>query len=384
METFVFDPLESFANIPEIVDLIFQHFDFQDLMNVSTVNNFYHDFIFSSPKCIKKVKLLVLSDVEMLQSTRYYQNVKFSRKLENQKVISFLLKSKSWESIDLKGITSLKFLEEFESLEELILREPSSIKEEFKLAHLKKLEIDDCHQDLVLAIVKDSKKLVKLSITNVKPMEKLLQNLADLDHLQLEEFSLSEYSTYNFDQNKSELLDFLKSQTKSLKKLVMDIWVGLPVLKFILCMPKLKHLELFELSKSSYVKWDGLDFPSSKSITYLNLENMSGDKHLLKFFLKACPNVERLSLFELNLNLMEVISTDGKNLKSLKTCMIEKGIVKDRLDEDCREPRPADQEFLIFKLWTNFLTFPEEGKRTWIENILITGAKDAGLCIKTL
>lgn len=383
METFILDPIESFGNVPEIVDLIFQHFEFQDLMNISTANSLYHNFIFSSSKCMKKVKLLVSSDVEMVQSTRYYQNVKFSRKIETQKVVSFLLKSKLWKSIDLKGITNLKFLEEFKHLEELVLREPSSIKEEFKLARLKKLEIDDCHQDLVLAIVKESSKLSKLSVTNVKPMEKLLQNLTDLEQLKLEEFSLSEYSTYNFDQNKSELLDFLKSHVKSLKKLIMDIWVGLPVLQFILCMPDLKHLELFELSKSCYVKWDELDFPTSKSITHLNLENMSGDKNLLKFFLKACPNVKCLSLFELNSNLMDVISTDGKNIESLKTCMIEKIIVKERLDKDCREPRPADQEFLIFKLWTNFLTFPEEGKRTWIENILIAGAKNSGLFIKT-
>jgi hypothetical protein len=38
---------------------------------------------------------------------------------------------------------------------------------------------------------------------------------------------------------------------------------------------------------------------------------------------------------------------------------------------------------LIFKLWTEFLTFPVCG-RTWTEDILIAGAKDSGLHIKTL
>lgn len=382
MEIFAADPIEYFANVPQIIDLIFQHFNFQDLINISTVNFLYHDFIFNSAKCMKKVKLVVTGDAEM-QCARSYSNVKFGRKLDNQKIVSFLSGNKSWKSIDVKGIANLKFMEVFEDLDELVLREPSKIKEEFKLVNVKRLEIDDCHQDLVCVILKGIKKLTKLSITNVKPMDRLLQNLADMKDLKLEEFMLSEYSTYNFDQTKTDLLNFLKSQSRSLKKLVMDIWVGLPVLKFILCLPNLQHLELYELSKSSYVNWNELDYPASKSITYLNLENMSGDKSLLKFFLQACPNIEYLSLFELNSNLMEVISTNGKNINCLKTCMIEKGIVKDRLDENCRQPRPTDNEFLIFKLWTEFLTFPEEG-RTWIEDILVAGAKDSGILIKTL
>lgn len=383
MENFIADPVEFFFNIPEIIDLTFQHCKFQDLMNISTVNTFYHDFIINSPKCMKKVKLVVTGELEM-ETTRNHQNVnvKFSRKFENQKTIAFLSKGKSsWKSIDVKGIANLKFLESFENLEELILRGPSSIKEGFKLKNLKSLGIDDCHQDLVLTIIKDNKRLKKLSITNVKPMEKLLENLKDLQDMNLEEFSLSEYSTYNFNHSKTELLEFLQSQENSLKKLVMDIWVGLPVLKFILCASKLQHLELYELSKSSYVIWDELEYPTSKSIIRLNLENMSGDKSLLKFFLRACPNVEVLTLFEVNADLMDVICTYGTKIKCLKTCMIEKGIIKNRLDEDCRQPKPGDQELLILKLWTEYLTFPKEG-RTWIEDILIAGARDSGLSIK--
>ena len=309
--------LETFINkLPQVIDLIFDNLEFQDLMNISTLNSYYHDFIFGSQKIMKKICLIVKTGEE-LETSRNYQNVKIEKnKLENQLIISFLSSNKACKSIEFAKVCDLKFLEQIKNLEELSLKE-SSISGDLNLLSLKSLKIYNCNIETSLIIIKGTQNLSKLCLTNIKPTEILLQELSSIKNLQLKEFCLSDFSFYNFNREKTELLNFLRTQEKSLVKLQMDIWVGLPVLQLILTMPQLSHLKIYELSKANYVDWNDLNYPINSSVKTLSLTDCNVTNEVLEFFLKTCPNVKNLSLFEIDEKSKEVLKVYGKNIKSL-------------------------------------------------------------------
>lgn len=330
MENVGADPMEYFRGIPDVIDLVYQHFEFRDLMALTEINTSYHDFVVNSAKYMKKVKLVV--SPEVAESERNYQNVKVLRnQLSLPSTASLILKFKSCRSIEIEGnfdLNDLLALDDVLGFKELTLFSlrvgngrfcGKAIRHSYSpvLNNVTTLNFRDYSFITVNDMIKRCRNVKKLSLTDVKSLM-YFYTLPALEHLQLEELEISDYSDYNFEPEKADLFKFMKSQSKSLKVLSMDIWVGLPTLKVIMEMPQLIHLDLYELAKSHlHMTWNNLALPTSNSIEHLQLQDYQNNEALLECFVVACPKLRKLKVNSLSENASRIISSRLPQLEEL-------------------------------------------------------------------
>lgn len=77
------DPLKYFSRFQDLSELIFQHFVGNDLLHLSEVNGYYWDYIATSLKLMKRIKLVIKANLEITpknfasihNSIRLYQNL---------------------------------------------------------------------------------------------------------------------------------------------------------------------------------------------------------------------------------------------------------------------------------------------------------------------
>lgn len=331
------DPLAAFSNIPIITDLILQHLSGTDLIRASEISPLYHGFIFNSSKCLRRINRKINArDTRTYPTQRMYHTVTV-HKNPSKEIINGIKYVKSLELRDILVYSSLlrnlnSYCQDIEhlsfrgfSIREYLSRVHESPKSNFTketlmLQKLKSVTLRDMNSQFGLAdLIRICQKASELSLVNVGGSKIALDLLATID-FKLKKFRLSEYSFYNFDNEKEGLAEFLQSQLTSLEHLQLDIWTGIPSLQVIFKMPKLKILELYQLDKATLMKtdWNLVELEVNTSIIKLVTQDLRNDAKLLKKLFIAAPNVQVLKVNEVTADIADAIESHGKNLQKLE------------------------------------------------------------------
>ncbi|CRK90320.1 CLUMA_CG004036, isoform A [Clunio marinus] len=113
-------------------------------------------------------------------------------------------------------------------------------------------------------------------------------------------------------------LSFLHSHKHSLETFSIESWIGADALNYLFNLPQLKCLTIKKDKLEETSDWTSLKLKPSKSIESLVIFDRSQTFNVMKTFLKATPNIKDLSLFLMNQEEMEYLSSNFPQLKSLK------------------------------------------------------------------
>lgn len=338
-QIFVQGPFQQFSNRPHIIDLMLQHLSFMDVMRMTQVSTFNHDFIFCWPACVKKMKLVVNRNGDrtdlIIESARRYHYIKIdinsdstcslSSKSTTKKQLAVVIsKNNLWKGVELWLYDGdFEVLGLCQNIEELTIKSFSidfgtfgRYTRSLKFKNLKSLKIQNADNLITLDIIKRSPILKSLTLNGIFLCQLLLSDLAKLPPTSaIEELHISESSSYNFEQNKMELGGFITVHLNTIKKIVFDVWAGLPVIKILFTMSNLRELELYELAKcNETTDWEAESLPKNRSINRLWLEDLKSNKLLLKCFLKSTPNVTDLKVHLLDEEILEIIRAYTPNV----------------------------------------------------------------------
>lgn len=346
MENYFMDPLEHFLHIPHIIDNILNHLCVQDLLNVAIVNSAYYKLVVDSKTFGNKVKLKATRNVikdnfdDLVSSDRCYKNIEINLNFNcDRKFFNLLDKFSNITFLELSnGVLSTaefrSIIETFGALEELTLNDLTfedlnllEVQNLNNLSKLKSIQIVAIPEDLVHPLLIQCSNLKRLSIKQLSrkaPFDELLKLLSDDVPFQLEEFEISDYGYYNFDQQKLGLLSFLAKSFTTLKVLVFDVWVGVLPLKLVFQMPHLEKLRLYEIAHADRtIVWDEVEIPQNHTLKYLNIQDYSHNEKLLICVLKACPKIQILKVYSLSHGDIREISTHCSQLGELHAYFLD-------------------------------------------------------------
>lgn len=288
-----FEYFTDHISAPHVIKLILQHFTFVELADLATVSSSYYDNLI---RCV---------DLSSRETSRSINTASCSCKSSDPDPSSFA-KATLIKDDDASRFVNLRQTVDLASFSKVSrLKIAGSIKfkdiKSLRLDNLKELSVSQSWDiDSVSRIVNCSPSLEILELDRINGISRLLDKLKD--HIApntLKCLHLTDFSSYNFEPDKKELLELLESQKDSLEILRLDIWIGFPALKLMLTMPNLCTVELYELAKSHRTaKWIEQVLPISDSITKLTLQDITNDSHLMESMMRSCPKVTSLKVYD--------------------------------------------------------------------------------------
>jgi hypothetical protein len=333
--------LELFLHIPHLLDRIFSYLSLQDLSNISLLNSSYHKFVINQSNVHRnRQKLRIDRNLiknyydDVLVSVRCYRNIKLYLNFNcDQKFFKLIEKFKDVKFLEIhSGVLSTdefcSIIENCQNIDELILDNITfedlnldEVKKLKSLSRLKCIQIKEIPEELVHPLLVQCSNLKRLSIKQLSrraPIDDLLKLLSNEVQFQLEEFEISDFGYYNFDQQKLGLVSFLAKSFKTLKILEFDVWIGVSSLELVFQMPKIEKLRLYEIAHADQkIVWEKIDIPRNHMLKFLNIQDYSHNEKLLTSVLKAAPNVCVLEVYSLSHHDIGAISTHCSELKEL-------------------------------------------------------------------
>lgn len=348
------DPFESFS--PDVHYLVFQHFDFKDILEISTVSKLWNELTGSSSCCMKKVKLSLKfwkksvgtkqeqteEKVKIIQSTtRCYRNISIDCRFD--KYLSLEL----WKLLKLSelSLTELKIKSiKLDSLTSLTL------------PNLEVLKLTYVPKSVRNVLLTSSGSLTKLKIKMESPFKWSEAPRPDQESLacirdclqrncMLKDLELHGSTQYNsfFDedfsevvrfqltslkvktsmrlalvseQNEKNFIQFLATQSTCLKKVFIDVCRPNVIEHVFIKMPCLTSIHLDVMIMNSHAMRD-LKLGLNERIRDLKIPyvNQHAD---IEEFLAVVPNLELLFVSHLSHETMEFIARNLLSLKSLK------------------------------------------------------------------
>lgn len=282
------DPLEVLHI--NVVELIFQHFSWHEVLSASTVSQLWYDTIAESPNCMKKLKINILKrhanrcdlqememHVNVLISSRQYRNIYADFSHQNSCDLLKVLSGRNWKDVHLlnSDFDDGEFLTYFcDTVEGLTLQriscgESRSNKGEanrMTFPRLQQLVVQSCNGALLSDLEcctnlkelcysekqvnhLDEKQNIKNLLTNNRKLEKLtiFSQTCELSipseiHFNLTRLSINSMNGASSDDNRRCLREFLLSQSATLEVVDLSAWSGVEVLEICLRMPKLTDL----------------------------------------------------------------------------------------------------------------------------------------------
>lgn len=346
MEFLIRDPLVYFSNTPHIFDTILCHLGVQDMLNLCSINSFYYKSTTESSTFLRRVKLKVTKNLleskfdTIENSDRKYRNIELNLNHRfYQRIFSIITKFCDIRSLELKNclLTSEEFkiiLESLLSLEELKLDDLTfeginfdEIRNLATLKKLKNLQVKAIPEILIHPLLVKCPKLKRLSVMQLSrkaPVDEALKLLSNDTSFTLEQFEISDFGYYNFDQHKFGLLSFLQKSFDTLKILEFDVWIGLKALELVFQMPHLEKLRLYELSHADReIDWKNVSLPRNNGIKYLILQDTSCNMNISTALFKAVPKVKAIETYALCYEDLQEISKNCSELVELNTYFLD-------------------------------------------------------------
>jgi hypothetical protein len=316
----IIDPFNYFTYhhyMPNVIDLILQHLRFKDLLNVSAVHREYEPII------MNKVKFKVNKENDLLESGgelfRKYPHVKFEHELASfgflRRVLNENLKTIEVDDCYIDWEQEATFEKDIEDL----FGNPKNR----NLESVEKIDIKSSASiyKLICSILKYSKNLKDLSITEVSNEKDFLNDLSNPEYeFQLNRLSFSVLTEYNFEMPKPEIFNLIQRHSDTLTELILDLWVDDDVINLVLSLKNLKRFELYEMGKwnrdtKNFKDWTKAQFITNESIKTLKIQDFNNDINFLKCMLIACPNLKYLIVTNFTQSIIQLV----KSLKNRNT-----------------------------------------------------------------
>ncbi|KAG5677475.1 hypothetical protein PVAND_007233 [Polypedilum vanderplanki] len=347
----------------EIVEIIFQHLNGRDVLNLSEVNNSFNNFI---AKCLNKIVFNVKkkASLESIQnvlktSTRHYRHVKISQysnfissKLITWPIISLTISDIDFSNFDdfLTLMMHSKFVQEMRMSRIFILSVEKTHKEyQISFEYLKILNFHCCHSIIYEKILRNCSNLKKFSIKAGSEMpisaENTIKNLliknSNLKFLEihfnifgiifgsdfltnslkfkLKRFEASSNLNQSFEMLRSNFCNFLLTQIDTLEEISIHNWMGLDVMKIIFLSPHLQKLTLkgFHNYECENIDWENLELQRNNSIEVLNFHDISENFQIFRTVVNACSYLKKCSFYSLNNEMINYLASNCSKLISI-------------------------------------------------------------------
>jgi hypothetical protein len=317
------NPLKRFISVPEVLELVLQHLTIEELLLLGLTSSYSDASVFglSDKRIVLQIQKNTIAHLPSIR--RQYRNIKINKNNVSKKdaaaALEMLCHIISVEVILSRNDTSVPNISS-SKFQELTIRNMHDTLGYIAPDILNKIEslrLDDSGMKAAFDLIKCCVNLKQLSMTNIKDEYQLLINLSEIEWLNLETFHFSVYSNYNFCPHKNELYAFIEKNANFLKKLFLDMWPGITVLKLIMSLKYLKELKINEMAKSSTVHWELIRLPQSNSITRLYIEDLNDCPTTLNCILRSCPNILKLKVHQLSDDISQVIKENCKHLVEL-------------------------------------------------------------------
>lgn len=329
-------PLE-FGVLPELHELIFQHFDAGDVLISSEVSKRYWNEIGCSKKCMNQVRLglenwestetsedfsRIMSIIN--KSSRRYQNIRINSnddEILSKKSVK-LLKYFSSSLVDLRFLNAdnvlisdnfmfprlerLQFINNVSDIDELLLQGSIELRE-LNLKHhywADPLPVINC--------LKRNKNLTMLKLWDTGICKLFKDYKPDTYSFKLKKFASGADGTI-IKKTEDNFIDFLDSQSNSIEAIRFRCGldgVGAPIINKVFYMSAMKIIHLDSVGDISE-----LCLPLNLRIIELRLPWTVDSLEKLSPFLCAVPNVKVLFLRKIN---MEILSYIAMHLKELR------------------------------------------------------------------
>lgn len=134
-----------------------------------------------------------------------------------------------------------------------------------------------------------------------------------------------------YDNIQDNFIALLKSQCKTLDTLYLGDWNGVDVLKVVYRLPNLKNLTMKGLANAEDpVDWKSLELQINDSIIELNLQNVPSNFPMLRLITAAVPKLSVFRTSFMEMLLMNHLSTNHKDLKSLYIAILRVSDLTDK------------------------------------------------------
>lgn len=341
----------------KVFELIFQHFNFEDVKTSSTVSTLWFETTGNSEKCMKKLNLFIRHP-NLASSSRLAQSTFSCLFMESFELFKpKLMAGRSWKKIHLdatwyqrKDLFEIKkqIAQSVESLTITNYRHKSAQNEEpepqLSFPNLKFLRATSTDGLLFREISHQCKNLKTLevfsTIGRTLVNQDFVYNIMEAnDHLekitlnpgylmfipgavQRLQFKLKKLKYKGMTEEPHiSFYEFIQSQAESLEYLSLSIGFSLEMVEVIFTMTKLKHLEFDIKFLTLHDNWDYVKLEQRPSIRKFRLSSCSNNceqNRLAKKLVRAMPNLRSLYCSNLNNELMKSISLSCPSVVELE------------------------------------------------------------------
>lgn len=330
-------PIESNV-LPELHELVFQHFDAADVLILSEVNKSWWNAIGGSRKCMSQVRL-GLENWESTETPEDFMRIMKLIKTSSRRYQNIRLNSNDDEMVSRKAVQVLKYFAS--SLVDIRFLNADSVKirKTFTFPRLERLQFINNCETIDNLLLEGSTMLKDLNLKHhywaeAEPVLHCLKRNKNLTMLKLWDTGISKLFCKTYDpknylfklkrfasgadglitkETEENFIHFLESQNKSMEAIRFRSGldgVAAPIIN-----------KVFEMSAMKIIHLDGIGdlkelcLPFNPKIIELRLPWSIDTMEKLAPFLRAIPKVKVLFLRKIN---MEILSYVAINLKELK------------------------------------------------------------------
>lgn len=352
---FSLDPFDAVHY--DVHELIFQHFNYFDVQNLSLVAPSISFKVFTSPACMRNINvvadIVVARKANNIGSRRLYQSVSLTNPSESKQLIEIIESGSCWKTLKLTGtkfegnefielVTRIK-----QTIEELILTDckiPFAPFDDLCLPKLKLLNVKGCDLNLlhILSTTQLNVTTLHLKPSNIldelkkeaasKCVAKVLMKCDKISELGLTGWKIShvlpdaaidkmkfKLKTLSLGSNGNSFNDyeilnrFLIVNSPHLESLSLDVKVKNETLEIIFKMPKLQMLKMSRIKLAPPIE---LIVNTSINNLHLTDKNLPMDQQ--KKILENTPNLNLLSIHTISCNEhLEMVNNNCGDLENL-------------------------------------------------------------------
>lgn len=339
------DPLDNL--VPDVMEFIFQHLSWDELILISEINSLWYKTIGESSHCMARVKIniqnvshltnhndlqtaLPYSDC-LIHSRRQYRNIyiDYLQQHKGEALIKFLSSIlRKWKNVEILNakFEDSTFLKDFnETVESMsLIRISCGANDRINktlFPRLKCLKVFSCNKRLIEA-VEECSTLSRLQISESEKVESkarssknLLLTNEKLETLivlvnsystffptqvvvnirfQLKKLVVDSWKDFSSQVDRECLKHLLKSQARSLKVVDINPWNGIDVLITCFTIPNLTDFTFNVKTREENIDWKIINFARNPSLKRIHVRNASKQESFdfYNAIFTAAPNLQ--------------------------------------------------------------------------------------------
>lgn len=386
------DPLKEI--LPELFDLIFQHFDNDEILDLSLLSKSWYKTLGQSQNAMSKVWLDVgdrfdepsRDDVKAFRiSDRNYENFTISEMENGLQILLFPRKKWKRAKIDIQSFTSYReYVNLLEIINESVIdlevfdMEVDNAGSYTKLVpfdKLNRLKISSVSLEALLPFIQTLPSLKKLIVEEIRNADdacgilwQFLCYQKNLTHLNLSsnvfvqffenpsnyEFKLSflcveqNFESYVNSNISKNFQEFLSTQDQ-LKWIVLSDWTDEITFSKVFSLPKIERvsIEYFD-ADSEKIELKSNIKNISKTLTRIDFECEDLNVNWIKSILDNFKDIKTLYFYHISADLLKTLMTHKQNLECIKFCSIFDGY-EEMLKTEKMQMRLEEEKYFDYR-----------------------------------